>query len=151
MTDADIPPLGRPEDMPPVRSQADLWRHWRALMGPLGFSGRLLWLLFLRPDGRVTPFLPTVDELPVLPDRKLLDSLMSICQKVCAELDGGSVAVLLSRPGARGITAADRAWASGLTRAANNAAVAMWPVHVADDRELVVLTPDDLASTAAAG
>ena len=30
---------------PPVRSQAELERHWRMLMGPLGFSACLLWII----------------------------------------------------------------------------------------------------------
>ena len=144
MTDNDIPPLRRSDDMPPIHSQADLWRHWRALMGPLGFSERLLWLVFLTPDGHPTPILPTINELPVLPDRKFLEGVMVICQRICAELGGGSVAGLMSRPGRSGITAAERRWARRLTEAAATAGVAMWPMHFANDRELVIAAPDDL-------
>ncbi|MGI8675667.1 MAG: hypothetical protein ACR2JT_01895 [Nocardioidaceae bacterium] len=151
MRDDDIPPLRRPEDMRPVRSQADLWRYWRALMGPLGFSERLLWLQFLEPDGRVTPSLTQITELPRVPDARLVDNLMMLCHRVCRDnLEGGSVAVLLSRPGPAGITADERIWAQRLTDAAVLAEVPLWPVHVANDQVLVVIPPDDLVALRAA-
>jgi len=150
MRDEDIPPLGRPEDMPPIRSQADLWRHWRALMGPLGFSERLLWFLSMDAGGRVTPVLQQITDLPRVPDRRLVDSLMQIFARICEDLDGGSVAVLLSRPGPAGITPAERTWAGELTDAAAAARVALWPVHLANDQELVTVTPDDLVEPRAA-
>ena len=57
MDEGHIPPLLSPDQMPPIRSQDDLHRHWRALMGPLGFSGRQLWLNVLGADRRPTPVL----------------------------------------------------------------------------------------------
>lgn len=150
MTANDIPPLARPEDMPPIRAQTDVWRHWRALMGPLGFSERLLWLAFFAADGSVTPALPQITELPELPDAPLIGSLMEIRQRLCDDLDGGSVARLLSRPGRPGITAAERTWSQQLSDAATSAGVRMWPVHVANDHELVTVTPNDLAEPRAA-
>ncbi len=149
MTD-DIPPLRRPEDMPLVHNPADLWRHWRALMGPLGFSERLLWVIFFTADRQVTPVLQQIDDLPELPDQELLDSLMHILDEVCADLGGSSAAVLLSRPGRAGITPAERTWAQQLTDAATAAGVRLWPVHVANDDELATVTPDDLAVPSAA-
>ncbi len=146
MTDDDIPSLRRPENMPPIRTQADLWRHWRAMMGPLGFSERLLWVLFVDSDGRVTPMVEQFSDLPRLPDRPLVDSLMQICARVCADCGLDSVAMLLSRPGRAGITSAERTWAQRLTEAAAPAGVRMWPVHLANDHALVTVTPDDLAS-----
>ncbi len=150
MADDDIPPLRRPEDTPPIRTQADLWRHWRSLMGPLGFSERLLWILFLQADGRVTPVLQQICDLPTLPEPRLVDSLMQILQRVCEDLGNGSVAVLLSRPGPAGITAAERTWARRLSDAGTAGGVALWPVHLANDHELVVVSPDDLALPRAA-
>lgn len=144
--DDDIPPLLRIEEMPPVRTQQHLWRHWRELMGELGFSERLLWLAFFEADGRATPVLPRIDQLPAIPDALLLDNLMSVARDVCEDIGDGSVAVLLSRPGPGGLDAADRLWAARLVAAAEAAHLHMWPVHVASDEELVVVTPDDLAS-----
>lgn len=150
MTDDEIPPLRRAEDMAPVRSQTDLWRHWRALMGPLGFSERLLWMQFFEPDGRVTPVLTQIAELPARPDTELVDNLLSICKQVCDDLRDGSVAMLLSRPGPAGITADERAWAHRLTESAVANRVAFWPVHVVNDKALLVVPPDDLVAMEAA-
>lgn len=119
-------------------------------MGPLGFSERLLWFLFIDTDERVTPMVQQISDLPPLPDRPLVDSLMQICARVCEECDLDSVAMLLSRPGRAGITAAERTWAQRLTQAAATAGVRMWPVHLANDHALVTVTPDDLASLHAA-
>ncbi len=146
----DIPPLTHPDDMPPVHTQADLWRHWRALMGPLGFSERLLWVILLTAEGRVTPVVQQVEDLPRLPDPGLLDPLMSVIGQVCGELGEGTAAVLLSRPGGAGITPAGRTWAQQLSDAAAAADVRLWPVHLANDDELVTLSPDDLALPRAA-
>jgi hypothetical protein len=152
--DEDIPPLARVEDIPPIRTQADLWRHWRALLGPLGFSERLLWVCFMAADGRVAPVLPQISDLPVLPDDATVDSLMHICKHICKhvcnDFDMDSVAVLLSRPGPAGITSVERTWARRLADAATAAGVTMWPVHVANDHEVVPVTPDDLAMPNAA-
>jgi hypothetical protein len=39
---------------------------------------------------------------------------------------------------------ADRTWARGLTSAAQQLGVSMWPVHFANDVELRIFAPDDL-------
>ncbi|MBA2529495.1 MAG: hypothetical protein H0V19_05955 [Euzebyales bacterium] len=144
MTEDHLPPLRRPEDTPPIRTQADLERHWRTLMGPLGFSERLLWVLLLAADGRVTPVLQQIGDLPQLPDVPMVDALMRVFRQICDELGNGSVAVLLSRPGRAGITPAERTWARRLTDAAAASGVRLWPVHVANDDELAPVTPNDL-------
>ena len=48
--------------MPPVRNQADLHRHWRALMGELGFAQSRLYLQFFTLDGRCTPLILDITE-----------------------------------------------------------------------------------------
>lgn len=150
MTDDELTRLRRPEDTPPICTQADLERHWRTLMGRLGFSERLLWVLPLEADGRVTPMLQQIGDLPQLPDVPLVDSLMQVFRRICDELGNGSVAVLLSRPGPAGITPGERTWARRLTDAAATSGVTLWPVHVANDDELVPVTTDDLTVPRAA-
>ncbi|HSX67467.1 hypothetical protein [Nocardioides sp.] len=144
MTD-EIPRLSRPEDMPPVRTQADLHRHFRALMGQLGFSSTSLWLAFFDEDGGSVPFLQQVEDLPTLPDRDDLASLMRLCDYVLgmAGVPDGSVGFLISRPGGPGVSASDRAWAAGLTAAARACDVRAFAVHLANDVELRAFTPDD--------
>jgi hypothetical protein len=141
-----IPPLTRPEDMPPIRSQADLHRTWRSLMGPLGFGGRSLWLLVLDADGRPTPRLLQVDEMPPRPDPAMLSSLVRVVSSMAE--GAGQVVFLVSRPGSDGLTAEDLAWASVLQEAARKAGIPVWPVHRANDQALLVITPDDLAASA---
>ncbi|MEU4418956.1 hypothetical protein AB0F74_37855, partial [Nocardia salmonicida] len=93
--DNDIPLLRRPEDMPPVHTQADLHQHWRALIGELGFGETSLWLLFFESDGRCTPLIQQVANLPDVPDPEILTNLMWLCDEVLrACLPGGSVAFL---------------------------------------------------------
>jgi hypothetical protein len=130
--------------MPPVRSQADLELHWRRLMGELGFGSTLLWWIFFDADGHGAPTIQQVEDLPEVPEPQGLANLMRICQQVLDDVaPGGSVAFLRSRPGGAGITAGDRAWASGIGRAARAAGVHCHPVHLANDQELRVFAPDD--------
>lgn len=147
--DDDIPPLRRPQDTPPLHSQHDLYQHWRALMGPLGFSHPSLWILFIDADRRVTPIVTKVEDLPNRPDNQLLTNLMALANRLLqGDVFGGSVAFLVSRPGPAQITESDRAWARGLPAAAAYAEVRIEPVHLANDEDLCIFAPDDLIKTA---
>ena len=141
-----IPTLRRPEDMSPIRSQADLHQHWRALMGPLGFSQPALWVQFLSNDDRADGRITVVEELTDHPDELLLGNLMMVCGELLdSDLPGGRVAFLYSRPGSRLVTNNDRAWARGLMSAARESGVCCEPIHLANDEQLRVFAPDDLA------
>lgn len=143
--DDEIPPLLPVDQMPAIRTQHHLYLHWRALMGELGFGERLLWCSFIDAGGFMTPVLSQIADLPLLPDDRFLDNLMGIFERVLREqVIGGSVAVLLSRPGRAYLTDSDRAWGRDLTAAAERAGVPMRPVHLANDEELRVLADDDL-------
>lgn len=137
----EIPSFDEVKELP-IHSQADLDRLWRALMGELGFSRRRLWVLLVCEDGRPVPHLIEVDEIPDLPG-DTLGHLLEMCQHLD---DGCGVAVLLSRPGRDGLTAADRAWGSALLDAARATGVSCWPLHVANDVAIRVVAPDDLAA-----
>lgn len=142
----EIPPLRRPQDMPPIECQADLHRHWRALMGPLGFSAPSLWLQLIGADNRAVGVLPQIEDLPDRPDTRILDNLVYLCASLLeSDCPGGRVAFLYSRPGSRHVTDDDRAWARGLHAAARRAGLPCEPVHLANDEELRVFAPDDLA------
>jgi hypothetical protein len=145
MNNDDIPPLLPPRDMPAVHTQADLQAAWRALMGTLGFPDRRLWLLFLDPDGRPLGPLLSIDSLPDGPYDLPIADLVTICREI---LDGpgggGSVAMLVTRPGRDDWHVGDRAWARYLTAAAHRLGGRVWPVHRANDRELVVVPPNEV-------
>lgn len=148
MDDDPIPPLLPIHEVPPLRTQVDLHRQWRAMMGPLGFSFRRLWLLFLDRDDRPTPVMLQIDDVPEDPDPAGTDSLLAMCREVREDLGLGRVAVLLSRPGADGLRVSDRRWGRALLAAAGRIDVPLAPLHLADDERLVPLTGDDLLASA---
>jgi len=145
--DDDIPPLLPLHEIAPLRSQAALHRQWRAMMGPLGFGGRRLWVLFLQPDDRPTELLMQIDDVPDSPREGEADSLLRLCREVRREHDLGRVAVLLSRPGSAGVRASDRRWGRALLEAARQTGVPLAPLHLATDEAVVPLTGDDLLAT----
>lgn len=145
-----IPPLRRPEEMPPVRNQTDLHRHWRALMGRLGFSQPRLYLQLFTADGVCTPVVLDIVELPDLPDQGMADALMRFCSQAIDAVGepGTRVGILYARPGGQSGRAVDRTWARHITDAGRRHHVPLFPVHVANDEELVVIPPDDLVQPA---
>jgi hypothetical protein len=54
------PPIHTASD--PVYSSADMCQRWRALMGPLGFSEKLLWVGFVGADRRMYK---TTSQIPI--------------------------------------------------------------------------------------
>ena len=145
--DDDIPPLLPIHQVPPLRTQADLHRQWRAMMGPLGFAGRRLWLLFLEPDDRPTELLLQIDDVPEDPREGEADSLLLVCREVIDEHGLGRVAVLLSRPGEGPLRPSDRRWGRALLDSARRLGVPLAPLHLANDDTLVPLAGDDLMAT----
>ena len=128
----------------PVHTPHDLYRCWKSLMGPLGFSRRSLWLAFLDPDGQLAPTLRNIDELPTRGSAETCRPLLEMCQHVLAGAgQDWSVAMVLTRPGRNPMNADDRSWAHGLVAAAAALGVAMHPVHFANDEELLVFAPDE--------
>jgi hypothetical protein len=142
--DDDIPPLLPLHEVPPLRTQADLHRQWRAMMGPLGFAGRRLWLLFLEPDDRPTELLLQIDDVAEDPREGEAESLLRLCCAVRREHDLGRVAVLLSRPGEGTVRRGDRRWGRALLEAARQSGVPLAPLHLATDDAVLPLTGDDL-------
>lgn len=91
-----IPPIDTATD--PVASAADLRQRWRALMGPLGFGEKLLWIGFLGPDRRLVK---TMSQLPIGPRPRaaILKNLMSALRTLLDDMAPGStVALLLTGP-----------------------------------------------------
>src|SRR4051794_23296389 len=131
----DLVPLLPPDQMAAIRTPADLTRAWRALMGRLRFADRRLWLLFLEPDGRLLGPLLSLDDLPDGPYDLEVDEVVTVCREI---LDGpgggGSVAMLISRPGRDAWHVGDRAWARYLVAATHRIGGQVWPVHRANDR-----------------
>ena len=145
--DDTIPPLTSPGDLPRIDTQEDLHALWRMLMGPLGFGGHSLWVHLLDEDGRPTPVILQIEDLPRVPDLAVRENLTRFLSHLVQDAPG-SFAFLLSRPGRKGITEAERSWAEALCDVTRHLGLRPWPVHRANDQELVVIAPDDLAATA---
>jgi hypothetical protein len=118
-------------------------------MGPLGFTQRVLWLLFIDADQRATTFLTQVERLPEQPEVELLRNVMRVAAHVLGStVVDGSLALLLSRPGRGQLTHDDRGWARGLTYAAAEVRLPLHPIHIATCDEIRRFTPDDLIPSA---
>jgi hypothetical protein len=130
---------------PVIQTQADLQTVWRTLMGPLGFGGHSIWLMFIGADDRPVPQLTQIEDAEEPPDTQALDGLAEVLRSVVDDLvPGGRVACLRSRPGRSAVTAEDRAWASGLYDACRRAGLPAEVVHLATDEELLPLPLDEL-------
>lgn len=126
-----------PRDQRPIPTEATLSALWRAVLGTETYQVQTIWLLFLDPGRRPAGPLITIDDVPDGPYELQVADLVVICRDI---LDGpggvgpgggGSVAVLMSRPGGAPWTVSDRAWARFLTRAASAVGGVVWPVHQA--------------------
>ncbi|WP_041312063.1 hypothetical protein [Mycobacterium sp. JS623] len=130
----------------PIHSAADLAQRWRALMGPLGFGERLLWMGFVGPDRCL---IKALSQLP-LPPRPRHPIVVSAMTALLEVLDGltkdTTVALLLTRPGRGPISDADRRWAALLTDVAHSLGVPIEPVFRANDESLVLVEPEMTAA-----
>jgi hypothetical protein len=129
-----VPPTETATD--PVCSASDLRERWRALMGPLGFGERLLWVGFLGPDRRLAKMLSQVPIGP-RPRALILKSVMSALRTLLDDMASGTtVALLLTGPGHGPVSPADRLWAKLLTEKAEECAVPLEPIFRANDESL---------------
>jgi hypothetical protein len=128
-----------------IHSQADLESAWRTLLKPLGFDRSSLWVMLIGPDNRPLPRLMEIEEADGPPGEELLDGLSYVLEELREGLlPAGRFAFLRSRPGAGGITADDRAWASGLYAAARRAGVPVEVVHRACDVDVLPVPLDEI-------
>jgi hypothetical protein len=133
------PPIQTATD--PIHSVADMGQRWRAVMGPLGFSERLLWIGFVGSDRRMVKALSQVPLGP-RPRRPIVKTTMTALLDVLDGLkDDTSVALLLTRPGKGPISDADRQWSTLLTDVAAELGVPIEPIFRANDDSLVLVEP----------
>lgn len=132
-----------PADQRPITTAADLTGRWRSLLRTEPFQVRATWLLFLDPHRRPAGPVITIDDVPDGPYALEVDDLVELCREI---LDGpgggGSVALLMSRPGGAPWTVSDRAWGRFLSRTAAAVGPTLWPVHRAHRYGLEELATD---------
>jgi hypothetical protein len=117
----------------PVRSSRALTRRWAALLSPLSFSDRTLWLAWLGPDGRQSPVLVPVEGIPIGADRHLAAGLLDVHAEVARSIPGDDVhlAMALARPGAPAGTGDDDEWAGAFHDVLDSALDGTWSLHLA--------------------
>ncbi len=134
-----IPPIETATD--PIHSASDLRERWRALMGPLGFGEKLLWIGFIGPDRRLYK---TMSQLPIgpRPKSRVSTGLMSALRSVVDGMPPGcTVALLMTGPGRGAIPAGDRLWAKSLSEAAAGLDVPLETIFRANDESLLPIEP----------
>jgi hypothetical protein len=116
-------------------------QRWQALMGPLGFGERLLWIGFVGPDRCMVKKLVHIPLGP-RPKRPSIAAVLAALPDLLNRFEQGTtVALLLTRPGKGPISHADRQWATLLTSMAAEFSVPIEPVFRANDESLVQVEP----------
>jgi hypothetical protein len=134
-----IPPIETATD--PVHSAADLRQRWRALMGPLGFGQRLLWVGFLGLDRRLYKTMTQIP-MPPFPRRDYVDDVLTRLHWILYEFEAGTTpALLITRPGTGGVSELDQQWAELLTAVASDRDVRLEAIFRANDECLVQVDP----------
>lgn len=138
MTSTNAPPIETATD--PVHSPDDLRERWLALMSPLGFGDRTLWMAFLGADRRMEKVLTP---LPASTRRDRERAAGVIAELSASDWLGAgtTVAFLLTRPGEDGISVDDRQWAALVSDAAAAHQVPLEPFFRANDVALVRVPP----------
>lgn len=134
---------------PIINTQADLEEAWRFLMGPLGFGGESLWLMFIRPDGIPIPQLSEIEDCAEPPPPGEAAGFADFLSHFAsADEPGLRLAVLRTRPGSSGPTDRDRQWAAIVYDACRTANLPAEVVHLATDQDIYPLPWDALGSVA---
>ncbi len=135
---------------PIINTQADLEAAWRFLMGPLGFGGESLWLMFVRPDGVPIPQLSEIEDCaePPTPEEAMRFRRVPRALRGASDEPGLRLAVLRTRPGSFGPTDRDRQWAAIVYDACRTASLPAEVVHLATDLDIYPLPWDALGSSA---
>lgn len=126
-----------------VRTPAELTALWRTCLGGLEFGDRMLWMLVLGAGGRAGGPLLQITDLPEGPYGVPLADLAAFVEEILeAAPAGGSVALLMTRPGSAPWHFGDRAWSRYLQSAAGLLGARRWPVHRARTGVLEICPPD---------
>ncbi len=117
----------------PVRAADDLTVRWRGLLEPTTFAKRWLWVTWFSPDGRQSPLVVPVEDLPEWPDLGMVAGLSTLNETVVsAQLGGGGhLAIALCRPGGTAVSDSDDAWVAALSDSFDELADQTWSLHLA--------------------
>jgi hypothetical protein len=128
---------------PVLRNQADVEQMWITLINPLGWHCPRFYLLRIGSDDRPCKVVAEIDEVELPFTSDDADSLFGLLARLSS--DAGELsrwALLFCRPGAGGLTEADRATCTEAYAAARRHDVEVEVIHVATDT-LIVPAPMD--------
>jgi hypothetical protein len=116
----------------PVRSALALTRRWIALLQPPTFGARSLWLAWFDAEGRQSPVLVPVDDLPVTPDPSMFEGLRLLNETVVSAQLGedGHLAMALCRPGEAVVSESDDEWVDTLGEVFDGLVGQTWSLHL---------------------
>ena len=125
----------------PVRSAADLTARWRTLLEPPVFRARSLWLTWFDGEGRQSPVVVPVDDLPVSPDPGIFAGLRGLNAAVAESQSGPGchLALALCRPGKPTVSDSDDAWVAALADVFDDLAGQTWSLHLAAGGQVLPL------------
>ena len=116
-----------PVDLPPLTTDEEVLARVRMLVGAAVTDQ--LWILFVDGDGRQSPVLVPISELPARPEPHGLAALAGVLRGLRHELvtdrGPGAVIVTRERTGADTVLEADREWAAALAEVCRTAGVAL--------------------------
>lgn len=121
----------------PLADEAAVIGRIHSLLGDGAACTRTLWLFFLDADRVQLPVLVPIDDLPERPDPELMSALTHVLREtIGGESMGGSVVLVLERPGLSHPTDGDWAWTRSLHTQIRSSAVALHGVYLAADGDV---------------
>lgn len=121
-------PIPNAADAPLLLTDDDVLRRVTELIGP-ACAVRQLWIMFVDGDGRQTPVIVPIADIPRRPQPGPLDGLTRILaglrDELATDLGPGSVILTVERVGTDDVLAADREWAGALAGACARAGLAL--------------------------
>ena len=116
----------------PVLSTDDMTDRWRVLLEPPTFAKRALWLTWFDAEGRQSPVVVPVEDLPEWPDPGMFAGLSTLNETVVsAQLGtGGHLAMALCRPGGTAVSDSDDDWVAALSEVFDDLTDQTWSLHL---------------------
>ncbi|MHA6625754.1 hypothetical protein ACU61A_10015 [Pseudonocardia sichuanensis] len=125
--------LPNPADAPLLLTDADVLQRVEQLVGPAA-AARQLWIMFVDGDGRQSPVIVPISDIPLRPELRVIDDLAAglrdLCAQLSTEVGGGSVVFTLERLGRDAVLAGDRQWAAALEQACHRAGASLRGVYL---------------------
>src|SRR6185312_1869264 len=116
-----------PVDLPPLTTDEEVLARVRTVVGAA--RARQLWILFVDGDGRQSPVVVPIADVPHRPEPRGLAGITRVLHGLRGELvterGPGAVIVARQRPGGDTVLDADREWAAALAQACRTAGVAL--------------------------